>query len=562
MTHTIQLYNDVPPIECGDGSLITDSFAPIPYSEEYNDRWRFLDPSLWSHQSIEPPDDVSRAHLVSLKRHLSDLTNSANGLGILSPTNMLDHEFAHLGLQTPFSSDPQGFHGLRYMSPNGHFGGSLSSADSASSECASSPDAARHSAKPFYAQYDSQEIYSSPTYDDGASFGSWEAQKAYHQGIIHSPSPFDSRTACNLKDVQYTPDPDLDVDEDPLEETDCIKVERPGLGELVLSSGTSNFRDEALGQSIRDDASSFRDEEEDRYQESEADSDYSPRRPKRRNSGQVKSPGKKTPNRKTSINNTVLGEAKVTKPGQRRNSTRGPSTRPAKSASNAHKRVFTCAFWHYGCDATFGSKNEWKRHVASQHLQLGFYRCDTGFCDPDAQSSSTKSHSSALKSYNDFNRKDLFTQHHRRMHTPWSSTSKEPSEKVKKDFENALEDVRRRCWQEKRKPPQRSTCGFCRKIFEGPNGWDERMEHVGKHFEGKHHGVADVENVQEEVDEDLREWAVREGIVRDYGTKGFWLVGMEPAEVTAGAGRSSRRRGKGQQEARDEEDVDAEGENE
>jgi len=122
--------------------------------------------------------------------------------------------------------------------------------------------------------------------------------------------------------------------------------------------------------------------------------------------------------------------------------------------------------------------------------------------------------------------------------------------------------VRRRCWQEKRKPPQRSTCGFCRKIFEGPNGWDERMEHVGKHFEGKHHGVADVENVQEEVDEDLREWAVREGIVRDYGTKGFWLVGMEPAEVTAGAGRSSRRRGKGQQEARDEEDVDAEGENE
>jgi hypothetical protein len=538
---------------------MSDSFVPPPNSEEYNDRWRLLDPALCSYQSIEPSDDFSRAHLVSLKRRLSDLTNSANGRRILSSTTMLDQEFAHMGLQTPFSSNPQTFHGLRYMSPNGHFGGSLSSVDSAPSECASSPDAARHSAQPFYTHYDSQEIYSSPSYDEGAAFGNWESQKVYPHSIIHSPSSFDSHTACNLKDLQYTPDPDLDVDEEPIEDNDCIKVERRRPAELLLSPGTSNFRDEALGQSIRDDASSSRDEEEDRYEESEADSEYNPQRPRRRNSGQVKSPGRKTPKRKTSINNTVLGDAKVTKPAQRRqNSTRGPSTRPAKSASNAQKRVFTCAFWHYGCEATFGSKNEWKRHVASQHLQLGFYRCDTGFCDPEAQSSSAKPHPSAEKSYNDFNRKDLFTQHHRRMHTPWSSASKEPTDKVKRDFENALEDVRKRCWHERRKPPQRSTCGFCRKIFEGP----KRMEQVGKHFEGKHHGDEDVSNVQEEEDEDLREWAVREGIVGAYGTKGFWLVGMEPVEVKAGAGRSGRRRGKGQQEARDEEDVDAEGENE
>jgi hypothetical protein len=563
MMHTFQLYNDVPAIECGDGSLMSDSFAPIATSEEYNDRWRLLDPALWSYQSIEGPDDVSMAHLMSLKRHISDLANSANGHGNPSPTTMLGNEFSHLGLQAPFSRGSPGFHGPRYMSPSGHLEGSLSSSDSVS-DYASSPDAARHSVKPFYAHYDSQETYSSPTYNEGAAFGNWVPQKLYQPSAIRSPPSYDNRTACNMKDLQYTTD--LDVDEEPLEDNDCIKVEVHGPEVLGLHSPatpTASFRDEALGQSIRDDASSFRDDDEDRYQESEAESEYSPRPPKRRNSYEVKSPGRKTPKRTRSINNTVLGEPKVTKSTQKKNnSTRGPSSRPAKSVSNTQKRVFTCAFSHYGCEATFGSKNEWKRHVGSQHLQLGFYRCDTDFCDPDKQSSSTKSHSSTTKSYNDFNRKDLFTQHHRRMHTPWNSTSREPSSKVHQDFENSLEEVRKRCWHERRTPPQRSTCVFCRRVFEGPTGWEERMEHVGKHFEGKNNGAADVESLQEEEDEDLREWAVKEGIVRDYGTRGFWLLGMEPVEVKTVAGRSSRRRGRGQQEVKDEDDVDAEGENE
>ena len=89
------------------------------------------------------------------------------------------------------------------------------------------------------------------------------------------------------------------------------------------------------------------------------------------------------------------------------------------------------------------------------------------------------------------------------------------------------------------------------------------MEHVGKHFEGKHHGLGDAEKLHEEEDEDLRDWAVREGIVRNYGARGFWLVGMEPAEGRAGGGRSSRRRGKVQHDIpAEDEDVDAEGENE
>lgn len=75
-------------------------------------------------------------------------------------------------------------------------------------------------------------------------------------------------------------------------------------------------------------------------------------------------------------------------------------------------------------------------------------------------------------------------------------------------------------------------CGFCRRVFEGPNGWEERMEHVGNHFEGMYDGSTDAENMQEEEDSiDLRDWAVIEGIVKDYGIAGFRLVRMELARA-------------------------------
>ena len=65
-------------------------------------------------------------------------------------------------------------------------------------------------------------------------------------------------------------------------------------------------------------------------------------------------------------------------------------------------RAFPCTFATYGCPSTFTSKNEWKRHVQTQHMRLGFWRCDQ--C-PDVHCKP-----------NDFNRKDLFIQHVRRMH--------------------------------------------------------------------------------------------------------------------------------------------------
>ncbi|KAL2000900.1 hypothetical protein VTN02DRAFT_2488 [Thermoascus thermophilus] len=213
---------------------------------------------------------------------------------------------------------------------------------------------------------------------------------------------------------------------------------------------------------------------------------------------------------------------------------RATVTRPSKAAGSkdqAAGRRFVCSFSRYGCGRTFVSKNEWKRHVVSQHLQLGFYRCDVGSCNVSSKSppnrriirGNTTKHNGRSSSApggnripNDFNRKDLFTQHQRRMHAPWLRQSRAPTQEERNAFELSLEEVRARCWHEKRQPPQQSQCGFCRQRFTGRHGWDGRMEHVGKHFE-KGEWQAEAE------DTDLRAWALKEGIICPVG-KDRWML--------------------------------------
>ena len=193
------------------------------------------------------------------------------------------------------------------------------------------------------------------------------------------------------------------------------------------------------------------------------------------------------------------------------------------SVDSATPRTFVCSFAPYGCESTFVSKNEWKRHVTSQHLQLGFYRCDVGKCNmhthqasPNrflAPSPSPKSTSftPALDQPNDFNRKDLFTQHQRRMHTPWlqSGRRRTPTDTEHTTFEKSLEQVCQRCWHSLRHLPQQSHCGFCRKLFTGKGSWDARMEHVGRHFERE-----DRASLGEEPEDlSLRDWGLHEGIL-------------------------------------------------
>ncbi|KAL4741257.1 hypothetical protein BDV11DRAFT_183719 [Aspergillus similis] len=216
----------------------------------------------------------------------------------------------------------------------------------------------------------------------------------------------------------------------------------------------------------------------------------------------------------------------------RRKTAAKPSRAEAATAKQTPKKTadrrFECCFARYGCESTFPSKNEWKRHVSSQHIQTGFYRCDIGRCSlnnrspsptgprtPTSSSSQTPSTQPTLL-VNDFNRKDLFIQHQRRMHSPWSTNLSTPkssreassaSQSEKNSFEESLEAVVKRCWRQIREPPTLSHCGFCDMEFRGANAWKERMEHVARHYEKRDPGP-------EKEDLPLRTWAEENGIVR------------------------------------------------
>ena len=104
--------------------------------------------------------------------------------------------------------------------------------------------------------------------------------------------------------------------------------------------------------------------------------------------------------------------------------------------------------------------------------------------------------------HHDFDRKDLFTQHIKRMHVPPNSASQ--AEKMA--FEAQIPEIQDRCHRQLRSPPLRSRCIYCPdKVFEGPGSWTDRLEHVGKHLEKN-----DVKKEDEIEDEDLREWMMQQ----------------------------------------------------
>ena len=196
-----------------------------------------------------------------------------------------------------------------------------------------------------------------------------------------------------------------------------------------------------------------------------------------------------------------------------------------KHVLSTHTRPFVCTFQRYGCNAVVGSKNEWKRHINVQHLHLETWRCDLDACalpvKPANGSSGQEKHkagklSSAVSpslgkkanfgevQYHDFDRKDLFTQHIKRMHAPPASAP----HASKAAFEAEIPTIQDRCHQQLRSPPPKSRCLYCPdKVFEGVGSWTDRLEHVGKHLE-KNDVKKEVE--AEAEDEDLRNWMMEQ----------------------------------------------------
>ncbi|KUI60601.1 Zinc finger and BTB domain-containing protein 11 [Cytospora mali] len=169
-----------------------------------------------------------------------------------------------------------------------------------------------------------------------------------------------------------------------------------------------------------------------------------------------------------------------------------------KHVAAAHTRPFPCAFSFAGCTSTFGSKNEWKRHIASQHLCLQYYRCSE--CPSSA----------AEGKGNEFNRKDLFTQHLRRMHAPFAikKALTKGDSKMQTEWDNHVKKMQQSCLVTRREPPQQVSCpkNDCQKEFEGHIAWDEWTEHVGRHMEKG-------DGVRLGVDRMLAKWALDEGII-------------------------------------------------
>lgn len=190
-----------------------------------------------------------------------------------------------------------------------------------------------------------------------------------------------------------------------------------------------------------------------------------------------------------------------------------------KHVAAAHTRPFPCAFSFAGCTSTFGSKNEWKRHISSQHLCLTYYRC------------SSCPQSTVEGKGNEFNRKDLFTQHLRRMHAPFAikKAIAKGDSKLQVEWENHVKEMQASCLVIRRSPPQRSACPKpdCSNVFEGTGSWDDWTEHVGRHMEKG-------EASRLGVDRWLARWALDEGIIERKEDGEYRLCGTDRENNSGG----------------------------
>ncbi|KAL8333932.1 hypothetical protein RB593_003538 [Gaeumannomyces tritici] len=272
-----------------------------------------------------------------------------------------------------------------------------------------------------------------------------------------------------------------------------------------------------------------------------------------------------------------------------------------------HKRPFVCVFAFAGCESNFASKNEWKRHVLSQHILLKFWVCTQDDCAktvnmppvlapaPSSSGGQTMTvtsptipvrASSSLRGRNScaiapassltagsgvaghhpkfgpplpngaiFNRKDLYTQHVRRMHAPdrnrqqqrpggpsssslpiavapvvvphgrrsSSSSTVTVAAAVGGDgealaWEEVLRQMQCDAERDRCRLPTRMQCPApgCATAFEGDNAWDERMEHLAKHLEAAARGDQPVVPLAGggggEPDRSLIEWASRPNV--------------------------------------------------
>ena len=240
-----------------------------------------------------------------------------------------------------------------------------------------------------------------------------------------------------------------------------------------------------------------------------------------------------------------------------------------------HTRAYHCVFHFAGCTSTFANKNEWKRHVASKHLLLQYWLCQEGGCarasnnspEPPATRPVAKNRSRSFRSSAAqaaaaaasavattasasldpplpngaiFNRRDLYTQHLRRMHMPpnMKKQAKQQSRKnggsgsnsttvgLVPEWEERLRAMASRAIRTRCMVPIFMRCPalHCDAEFSGSEAWDQRMEHVGRHLE---HAAAHEEPRIEfggADDTTLIDWASRPDVAVIRWNAGRWVL--------------------------------------
>lgn len=180
-----------------------------------------------------------------------------------------------------------------------------------------------------------------------------------------------------------------------------------------------------------------------------------------------------------------------------------------KHNRSQHLRPFKCVFHYAGCTSVFGAKNEWKRHVLSQHLGLHYWHCTAGHC---RQANPAHAHG-RLQSRgmphcgSVFNRKDLYTQHVRRMHLQATGVESSTVEQRLRSMQASA--LRTRC-----QLPEYMRCPApdCDHSFLGSKAWDDRMEHVALHLDAAAAGREPEVFFGGDTDPTLSEWAASEAV--------------------------------------------------
>jgi len=245
-----------------------------------------------------------------------------------------------------------------------------------------------------------------------------------------------------------------------------------------------------------------------------------------------------------------------------------------------HTRPYICVFHFAGCESTFASKNEWKRHVNSQHILLNYWLCQEDECSKTCNgpspvpTNSTASRgspsSSKSKSPNApkgvardnipngaiFNRKDLYTQHMRRMHMPDSLKKKisasgngkkagtvtNANTTAAQEWEDALRRFQERAIKERCRLPEAMACPAqgCNTEFNGPEAWDQRMEHVARHLDAASQGREPSVVFGGEHDECLTEWAGQEEVAIIMSAGDGWVLAKGNTQTTQGKGKGEK----------------------